>query len=1393
MKEDRCEISWIMKIIAVFKIGKLFCLFACLYGINTFSQEDNVFYNNLNFKNLSTKEGLSQRSVITVLQDSDGFLWFGTRYGLNKFDGINFKNYNYNSEDENSLSHNWITKLTLDKQGRIWIGTKKGLNLYDSKNDNFIRVKKSKSFGRYYTGTINDIVAVDSTFIWVATSDGLDKFNTKISEASSIVNETHKDLSSAIVTSVVEDNESALWICTEKKIDYFNSASNTYKSYEYPKNYSPYVVKNYITKLFKDQDGNIWLAYYGGIAFFNKITKAFEDYKINTKKVINSPVRSICQDKEGVFWIGSYSGLYRLSIENKSINKYEHDVNDSKSLSQNSIYDIIEDARGDLWIGTWAGGINYLDRNSSNFLTLTVGLSKKHLNYKVVSSIVEDENENLWIGTEGGGINFYNTKTQEFKYYTHDLANSKSLSANNVKDIAKGHNGNLWIGTHDGGLNLFKANDNSEQFLNFKNIYRDEHSINYNKISALVEDSNHDVWIGTTHGGINFFDTHLKKFSKIKDSANTIGSSIYAIEKSPDKNTLYVGGGKGLTSIDVSLKRIKKINFRSKPKGIFSVNQVISIYAASENDLWIGTEGDGLYHYNLETKKSISYGLNEGLPNEVIYGILPDNKNNIWVSTNKGICRLNLKTKQIKKFDETDGLQGNEFNYRSCLKTKKGNLIFGGTSGLTIFNPDNVIDDDTYIPPIQITGFKVRNKPYLKKVDATEELKLAHNQNDFSFDFVALAYAHPNKSQYAYKLEGFDTDWNYIGKKKTATYTNINPGSYVFSVKAANENGDWNKEAKKVLIHITTPLWKRWWAYLGYFLIIGGLTLTIRKYILLRVQDRKQLKQERLNRERIEEDNSLKLKLFTNISHDFRTPLTLIIGPLKRLIDKNQGDSNIQKQLLGMYRNATILLQLINQLLDFRKSEAGKLKLSAGKRNIVPFLENIKLSFEELALERHIDYIFKSENSSYEIWFDKIEMKKVILNILSNAFKFTPIDGKISLLVSLDKSNIEASNKLKIVIKDNGKGIREEDIPNIFDRYFQLGQQHQLRSGTGVGLALAKDIILLHKGEILVKSNEGKGTQFTILLPMGHQHLTEDEIVSYETNFSSDTNSLAEYDPSVVNLGWVKEEDETKEVYIDSTLSSILLVEDNKEVRNYIREIFSEQYNVFECSNGEEGINIAQSKPIDLIISDIMMPKMDGLEFCNCIKSDITTSHIPVILLTARTSTKTQKEGYNTGADAYITKPFDAELLNLQVQNLLNSRKNLIDKFRKNILLEPKELKLESPDEIFLKKVMTIVEKNLSDPSFMASTLIDKVHISQSVLYRKLKVLTGQSISEFIRNIRLKRASQLLIDTDLSVTNVAYEVGFSDLKYFRRCFKKIFESAPSQYRKDKMAEKELLE
>lgn len=1370
-------------------IGVILC---CSFLKSSAQNNLMVTSDNLNFKNYSTTDGLSQRSVVAIVQDAEGYLWFGTRYGLNKFDGHSFKNYYYDSTNEHSLSDSWITSLAIDAKGNIWIGTKNGLNKYNPYEDNFERVQVGLDNKDYLYGEIWDI-HIDNTRLWIATNRGLWNLNTATNEVIRYKHKTNSPSSpsSNKLLSLIKSGDGDLWVCTETHVDKYNSDTDIFSHYNYPNEQSPLRAKNNNVVLFEDTVGNLWLGYDGGLALFDVKTNAFVDYALpNGNKAIHGNVRTIYEDEDQNLWIGTYQGLFLLNSKTKNLHNYQHNVTISNSLSQNSVYDIVADSRGDIWIGTWAGGINYLDKGSNAFTSFGVGADNNDLNYKVVSSIVQDNNKNLWVGTEGGGLNFYDETSNTFTYYTQDPENDNSLVDNNVKAVIKDHLGNLWVGTHNKGLDYVSLGKGVPTFTHIGNA-ENPSGLSSNRITSLLEDNNNNIWIGTNNGGLNLYDTKKKTFLHIPDHKDALGSFIYSISKTSD-NSILVGGINGLAKIDIATNKIKKIPFKPEEGTTYSIQKVISTYEDPQGNIWVGTEGNGLFFYDNKKKESKRYGVQEGLPDEVIYTIVPDSEHNLWLSTNKGLSKMNLTSHTFKNYNLSDGIQGNEFNYGAFLKKNDGRIIFGGVDGFTIFDPQ-AIKEDSFMPPLVIQSVNIRNKGLKNFGKGTSKIRLEHDQNDITFDYVALGYSQPNKNLYAYKLDGFDSDWNYVGTNRTATYTNLFDGDYTFKVKATNSDGVWNETSTSVIISIAPPLWQTWWAYLIYLLLISMLFIFVRKYSILRIREKAELEQERLAREREEEVNRLKLQLFTNISHDFRTPLTLIIGPLKRMINEKSGGHAIQERLQGMYRNASILLQLINQLLDFRKSESGKIKLSAKKLDMVPFLQNIKLSFEELAKEREIDYRLTTESDSIDVWFDKIEMKKVVLNVLSNAFKFTSKGGNIILKASTIESENEGGGFFKLVIEDNGRGIRKEDIEFIFDRYFQLGQRHELRSGTGVGLALAKDIVTLHNGEISVDSSLEKGTRFTIVLPLGHAHFGPQEISPATEDDTDETMLLNSYDPTQINIGWINKESAGEEIDnyshpLNKNLDTLLLVEDNLEVRGFIKELFKNKYNLLEAPNGIHGINIAHNNPIDLIISDVMMPEMDGIEFCKRIKADIKTSHIQVILLTARTSTKIQKIGYNTGADAYITKPFDSDLLILQVANLLKSRQKLTEKFRKEFILEPKRMVLESPDEIFLNKAIEIIEEYVSESNFNASTLVEKMHMSQSVLYRKLKTLTGQSISEFIRTIKLKKAAQLLLNTDLNIANIAYEVGFNDIKYFRTCFKKVFGCTATQYRKEKVSE-----
>ena len=1330
---------------------------------------------NLKFRNYSLEDGLSQSSVLSIAQDKKGFLWFGTRDGLNKYDGYTFKTYRHLFNDSTSLSNNYIKTLYVDIHGNLWVGTQDGLNKFLEDQDCFKRYLYKSSDQKNENTEIWDIVSYDENNLWVGTNNGLIKLNSSTEE---IDLENNLQLNNPI-RSLLKSSDDKFWIKTTKTIGVFNPKTKKYTNFAIDKSNLDDLNLSIISCLYEDNENNIWLGYRNGLAIFNKDEKIFKPFKLkNNINNITDNVRSIHEDFLGNLWVGTYNGIYIINAKKTLVKHFLHEESNENSLSQNSVYKIFEDTKGDLWIGTYFGGINYFDRSYDSFRLFSSG-NDNTINYKVVSSIVEDDDK-LWIGTEGGGLNLYNRTTGKFTYYTHNPNNQNSLSSNNVKAIIKDKEGNLWIGTHEGGLNLYNPNK-PQEFIKFLNDPQDTLTISNNRVIALYEDiKQNNIWLGTSGGGINIINKNTKLISRFNEIKNLVGEFVYTISKSEDEDHVFIGGNLGLCKVNVVSKKIETIPYVLQNSNDPTKNATLCVYEDDSQNLWVGTEGSGFYYYETSTGISIKYGLDDGLPNEVVYSILSDNENNLWLSTNYGLSKFNLKTKQFKNFDVTDGLQGNEFNYGAFLKSKNGDLYFGGANGLTVFNPNDIVEN-AFVPPVLITDIFVNNQPYLPK--SKGYMKLNYTHNVFSFNFTALSFSKSKKNQYAYKLEGFDKDWNYVGTRRTTTYTNIDPGTYTFKVKAANSDGLWNEKGDEIIVKIVPAPWNTVVANILYLLGIIGAGFFFRRYYLIRRKERKELQREREEKERIEEVNALKLKLFTNISHDFRTPLTLIIGPLQKMINDNTlTNPFIRKQHQIMHRNAMVLLHLINQFLDFRKNEYGQLKLQAIKSNIVPFIYDIKTAFDELAHDKEIKFKVKSSNGIINVWFDQIKLKKVIYNLLSNAFKNTSKGGEISINISKEKRDSKekhkVSNYVKIEITDTGRGISKEHIQNIFELYFQLKPDRDENLGTGIGLSLVKALVTMHRGLIEVSSVEGQGSTFTVFLPLKKAHLNKNEII--------DETPLGDHEADFYSPYQLMEEDLIENDIIeemDQSLSTILIVEDNKDVRRFLRNLFHDKYNILEAKNGEMAFEIANNKLIDLIISDVMMPIMNGIELCKAIKTDIRTSHIPVILLTAKTSDEYRETGYSTGADAYISKPFNSKLLVTRVDNIIQSRKDLINNYRKDALIEPKAMAPTSSDEIFLDKAFKFVMENLTNPEFNVGALADELNVSRSVLYKKIKVLTGQSVKDFIRTIKIKQAGQLLLARkDLTISQIAYEIGFSDLKHFRKLFKSVFNVVPSQFR-----------
>ncbi|ADY53040.1 histidine kinase [Pseudopedobacter saltans DSM 12145] len=1343
-------------------------LIACATQLS-FSQTLSI-PKDLKFQHFTSVNGLSQRSVIAIIQDKKGYLWLGTRDGLNRFDGHRFVVYKHDINNPKSLSNNNIHAIHQDQSGNLWIGTQNGLNRYNPSEDNFIRYK-SDSNQKTITGNIISAIAdVEKNIIWVATENGISAINTENNSITRIQKRKNN------VNSPSENNTRYIlstkghhvWICNTLYIDRYNIQTKQFTRFNYPKKVTSGIHVNGLPTLYLDHHNTLWLGNERGLAIFDQNLQEFVDFEFDNRTAITTAVRSITEDLNGNLWIGSYAGLYILSADHSSLKHVTHDDNNPTSLSQNSIYNITRDSRGDMWIGTWADGLNYYNRDNDAFKHILFGTTKNKLNYRVVSGIAEDPSGNLWIGTEGGGLNLYNRKTKTFSYYKNIPNDPNSLSANNVKAVIIDKNKNIWVGIHDGGLNFLNTSQKPYKFQNIDFNKGQNPSLKSYKVLTLCEDQNNNIWIGTLNAGLIIYDTQKKELYRIDKDIRTVMSIVQT--ENPD--VLLVGGSKGVETININTKKRTKITLGSIKKDDPDV-YVNCLFIDNKNNYWIGTEGYGIYIYTPKINKIKIYGIKDGLPNDIIYGMLSDNNGNVWASTNNGISRINLQSNTIKNYNQADGLQGNEFNYGSFYKTKNKELFFGGTNGLTYFDA-NDIRINTFVPTVDINNIEVNNAPYSKITYLTPEIILKYDQNNFSIDFTSLSYLQPEKNEFEYILEGNDKKWNYVGSQRKAVYTNIKAGNYTFRVKGSNNDRLWSSKEATLHIKVLPAPWQTWWAYLSYLGVLVGIVFYIRRLILLRIKERKE-------KEKSEQISQLKLRLFTDISHDFRTPLTLIIAPLQKMVDEKQGDDVIQQQHNIMLKNAKMLLQLINQVLDFRKSESEDFLLQATESDIISFIKDVKSSFNSLAAKKNIDYQLLVNRNEIMVWFDHIKLKKVLYNLLSNAFKFSSDNSEIILELSLisRKVNIRTVDFIKISITNFGDVIPQNELELIFNQFYQLDNEKK-DLGYGIGLSLCKRLVELHHGEISVESSETSGTSFNIFLKLGKDHLEQNERMSRVISSLQDEQLFVIEENTTAKTSSL-----TEELYTDQIENqTLLIVEDNIDLQQFIEKIFNRRYKVFTASNGKTALEITKENPIDLIISDIQMPSMDGFELCKNIKNNLLTSHIPVILLTAKTSTIHQEEGYYTGADAYITKPFNANILELRVSNLLETRAALIRKFKKDAILEPKNLTVTSPDEIFLEKAITVVEKNISNESFNASIFVVEMGMSRTVIFTKIKALTGQNLSTFIRTIRLKKAGILLEETEMNISQIAYEVGFNDLKYFRECFKEFFKVTPSEYKKN---------
>lgn len=1333
-----------------------------------------------NFSKLDIYSGLSHNQVTAILKDTDGYLWFGTVSGLNRYDGYTCKVLRSRQNDSTSLADNYVLSLYELPEEKMWVATKGGPSVYDSRTERFTTNDNAylKSLG-LPAGAMHNITKGHNGRYWFLYENG-DLFLYAGKHAKKITT-TATDK----IIAVGETTAGKLWqlqqngVLQEYDIPAGKTVSASTALQQLAKGYYP-------TNLFVDSDNDLWLwSFAYGAYLFHPADNSVRPFNESSapSRLPSSLVSQIVQDNNGLIWIATDHGGIALIDKKKNfhITYLLNDPKNPQSLSQNSINALYKDDNGILWAGTYKQGVNYLNGNILQFPHYhRQEADAQSLPYDDVNRFVEDKQGNLWIGTNGGGLLYFDRKNNTFRQYRHDPGNPNSISNNVIVSLWLDHQNVLWIGTYFGGLNSFDG----KKFTRYRHSEQDTSSLADDKVWEVYEDKDHRLWVGTWGAGLDLLDRKTGRFTHFyREKTGNQSSNYIAALMEDQKGNLWTGTTYGIMVFSRDRKRITTYQHTTAKKSLSS-NNVTCFLEDSKGRIWVGTH-EGLNLFNEQTGNFESFTMADGLPDNIILNILEDNSQRLWLSTPSGLCsampqqKNNGLTLSVAGYDESNNLQNREFNDNAALKTSSGELIFGGPSGFNIINSHltakTVNHSKLIFTGLQILNTNIRPGETLngrvvleQSLSKLKSIDLKYRENVFSIEFASLDYGHKAHYRYAYTLEGFNTDWLYAdGGQRKATYTNLDPGHYTFKVKALNSDGSWS-DPISLKIHVEPPFWRTPFAFAIYLLTAAGLFLLARRITLDRIHMRYEVEQQRREAERAHAIEQVKTKFFTNVSHELRTPLSLIISPLDTII-KNTDNEAQQKQLGLVLRNAKRLLNLVNQLLDFRKMEVQAIRLHLAMGDIVQFIRDISRSFTDIAEKKMITFHFSSAVDSLEIYFDKDKIEKILFNLLSNAFKYTPDNGTVTLRLSTDPpSGNDEDGTLIIEVRDSGIGIPENQQQKIFERFFQTDVPSDMANqGTGIGLAITKEFVKLHQGVITVKSTPGLGTCFTVRIPAK---------TIYAPAIRSTTPLLTEEDATQML---------SEETRKNGKQKTILVVEDNEDLRFYLKDNLRGQYHIEEATNGKEGWEKVKSCNPDLVVSDIMMPLSDGIDLVKNIRTETGTAHIPVILLTAVGDEARQLQAFAAGANDYITKPFTFEILDSRIKNLLAQQKLLQKRFQKQIEVNPAEVTVTSVDETFLQNALDVIEKEMDNPDFSVEDFSAAMHMNRVTLYRKILALTGKSPLEFIRSIRLKRAAQLLEKSGMTVAEIAYNVGFNNPKQFSKFFKEEFKVLPSQYARHK--------
>lgn len=1337
---------------------RIFCaLFFILLSFPVIQANTDKFY--------GLKEKLSNSHVNYIYQDKKGFIWICTDNGLNVFDGTEFKTYYHVQNDTTSLENNSVLSILDDSRGHLWVGTTGGLQLLDRETDRFSTIHFSYPYLTDFS-YISCIIEDSQGNIWLSTSRSGAICLKADTYRPIYYLQTNSNICSDKINTIFEDRFGNIWIGSQDNgLSVLNVKNHTLVNYAHRPDDPHSLSSNKVFSITELPDGNMLIGTIdGGVDLFDYSTKKF--------------VRNYIPSVEGIFtmkngsrnnlWIGTDGyGLKSYDYATRTITTYESDLNHI-DMRKAKVHGILEDAQGNLWVALYQKGIMMIPQREKIFHNLGFNPFYSDLNIgtECVLSMIEDEEGEVWIGTDGDGIYRLNRARKVAGHYT-----GAKFPAHVALTLFEDSKKRIWVGTYLHGLFLY-----DEKADCFRHVGLKVNGKEVKDIYIVREDDHGTLWIGTNENGVCLYNHDTRQtdsftYDMLKNRDQILSNSIHTILFGKNDRVWIGTSSAGVSCYDRKQKLFYDYHTEN---GKLNNNNIYAVAQDSAGNIWVGTK-QGLHYLDLKSDTTILYTESAGLANASIAGIEIDRHGDLWISTSLGLSYFNPRTDTFFSYRTSDGLQNDEFRRGAHFQSQSGELFFGGIEGITSFYPFatdathglmNLVFTNLYFYNEKVEVEKGDHTILQRNIDATKEIKLEYDIRSFSIGFVALEYNTPDKVVYQVKMENFDPDWKTLpAGSRLATYTNLNHGKYVFKVKAFLPDAP--PMERVISVVVMPPLWLTWWVKSIYFLLAAGL-MWVAFYL---VRKWMQNKNETMQKENENMIMHSKLQFFTDISHEIRTPLTLILTPVEKLI-KESPDGPLKDTYKRINQSGQRILRLINQVMEMRKLDAGQVRLAASETDIYAFLKEIAFSFDPIAKEKKIDFQVGFAEGIPKVWVDREKLDKVVFNVLSNAFKYTPESGKIRMETDV------AGNELRIRITDSGEGIPEDQREAVFNRFYQIPtEDNRHKTGTGIGLHLSRRLMEIHRGRIYAeKQPPGTGASFVILLPLAKDYLKAEDLLS-----GQEEKSLATLvQPALFDFA-ADEPDETPAVAAGKTKHTLLVVEDDKEIRNYLKEIFGNEYRVIEAGNGLRGLELAISELPACVISDIMMPEMDGIALCKKIKTNEKTCHIPVILLTAKTALEQRIEGLEVGADSYIPKPFNIGHLRTRIRKLIELRRTIREKYEGKYEIQEEEIKTKSADEKFLEKLEQLVKDQISNPDLSVESISQQIGISRSQLQRRLKQLTNQNPSDYLKTARLRYAAVLLTTKNLSISEVTYETGFSSLSHFSNSFREFYGMSPSRY------------